>query len=79
MVALPLQFASAASIPAPFCSQVTELEAVNDTGSERLVLWLPICVKHKITESSPIAAWRTKAGFLGDADSLVVVEVCAHN
>ena len=46
-----------------------------DTGADRLLLWLPVMVKHTITSVSPLAAWSNMSGFLADADSCIAVVI----
>ena len=47
------------------------------TGADRLLLWLPVLVTHRITEDSPLASWANMSGFLADADSCIAVNVRA--
>jgi hypothetical protein len=56
-------------------AQVTELEVGYGTGADRLLLWLPVLVTHRITEDSPLASWANMSGFLADADSCIAVNV----
>ena len=54
------------------CEQVHQLEV----RPERLVLRLPMVVRHTITEDSPLASWRSgQAGIAADASSEIVVVV----
>lgn len=54
------------------CAQVHQLEV----SPARLVLRLPMVVRHTITEASPLANWRTgQAGIAADASSEIVVVV----
>ena len=43
------------------------------SGADRLLLWLPVLVTHRITEDSPLASWANMSGFLADADSCIAV------
>ena len=45
------------------------------TGADRLLLWLPVLVRHQITPDSALASWQTMSGFLADADSCIAVVV----
>ena len=56
-------------------AQVMELEVGYGTGADRLLLWLPVLVTHRITEDSPLASWANMSGFLADADSFIAVTV----
>jgi hypothetical protein len=46
-----------------------------DTGEDRLLLWLPVTIKHTINAVSPLASWANMSGFLADADSCIAVTV----
>ena len=52
-----------------------QLELGYDTGEDRLVMWLPVIVRHVITPHSPLASWLTPGGTLADADSCILVVV----
>ena len=53
--------------------QVHELEV----GRQRLLLRLPVLLCHRVTESSPLRAWRGGPSALAaDANSEIVVVVC---
>ena len=54
-------------------AQITEVEVGYGTGADRLLLWLPVVVTHRITEDSPLASWANMSGFLADADSCIAV------
>lgn len=51
------------------------LDVGYDTGEDRLLLWLPVTVKHTITSASPLASWQNMSGFLADADSCIAVTI----
>ncbi len=59
--------------PKPSAAQITELEVGYSTGADRLLLWLPVIVTHRITEDSPLASWANMSGFLADADSCIAL------
>ncbi len=59
--------------PKPSAAQITELEVGYGTGADRLLLWLPVIVTHRITEDSPLASWTNMSGFLADADSCIAL------
>lgn len=49
-----------------------------DVGRQRLLLRLPVLVSHRITEDSPLRAWRAGlAALAADANSEIVVVVCS--
>jgi hypothetical protein len=52
------------------------LDVGYDTGEDRLLLWLPMIVKHVINDDSPLRHWRTPEGLEKDASSTIAVEVC---
>ncbi len=62
------------SVP-DFSFQIEELDIGYDTGADRLLLWLPVTVKHTITKASPLASWANMSGFLADADSCIAITV----
>ena len=43
------------------------------SGADRLLLWLPVIVTHRITKDSPLASWANMSGFLADADSCIAM------
>lgn len=56
--------------------EVRQLHLGNETGEDRLLLRLPIIVRHEINAASPLAAWADgKAALAYDADSEIVVMV----
>ena len=57
---------------------VQQLEVGYESGADRLVMWLPVVVRHVITPDSPLASWLQPGGTMADADSciLVVVRPC---
>ena len=54
---------------------VQQLEVGYETGADRLVMWLPVVVRHVITPESPLASWLQPGGTLADADSCILVVV----
>ena len=55
--------------------QIQILDIGYDTGEDRLLLWLPVTIKHTINAVSPLASWANMSGFLADADSCIAVTV----
>jgi Inward rectifier potassium channel C-terminal domain len=55
--------------------QIQILDIGYDTGEDRLLLWLPVTIKHTINSDSPLASWANMSGFLADADSCIAVTV----
>ena len=60
-------------VTAAIDAQITEVEVGYGTGADRLLLWLPVVVTHRITEDSPLASWANMSGFLADADSCIAL------
>ncbi|DBB04045.1 hypothetical protein WJX77_007564 [Trebouxia sp. C0004] len=54
---------------------VEQLEVGYETGSDRLLLWLPIIVTHVIDDDSPLSNWRDPDTVLSDSDATIVVVV----
>jgi len=54
---------------------VIPLDVGYGDGSDRLMLWLPVVVKHRITAASPLAGWLARGGLLADADACIAVTV----
>ena len=57
---------------------VQQLEVGYESGADRLVMWLPVVVRHVITPESPLASWLQPGGTLADADSCILVVVRAQ-
>ena len=55
---------------------VEQLEVGYETGSDRLLLWLPMVVTHVIDDDSPLSNWRDPEKVLHDSDATIVVVVC---
>ncbi len=51
------------------------LDVGYDSGEDRLLLWMPMIVKHVINDDSPLRHWRTPEGLEKDASSTIAVEV----
>ena len=54
---------------------VQQLEVGYESGADRLVMWLPVVVRHVITPDSPLASWLQPGGTMADADSCILVVV----
>ncbi len=52
-----------------------QLEVGYETGSDRLLLWLPMIVTHVIDDDSPLSNWRDPDTVLSDSDATIVVVV----
>lgn len=63
------------SRPGAVMLQIQILDIGYDTGEDRLLLWLPVTIKHTINSVSPLASWANMSGFLADADSCIAVTV----
>ena len=55
--------------------QVKELDLGYISGHDRLLLRLPVMVRHHLTPDSPVAKWATPTGLAEDADSEIVIVV----
>lgn len=56
--------------------QVKELDLGYSTGRDRLLLRLPVTVRHLVDDESPLAHWQSGASRIGeDADSEIIVVV----
>ena len=55
---------------------VEQLEVGYETGTDRLLLWLPMVVTHVIDDDSPLSNWRDPETVLSDSDATIVVVVC---
>ena len=51
------------------------LEVGYETGSDRLLLWLPMTVTHVIDENSPLRNWKDPQSILMDQDATIVAIV----
>ena len=54
---------------------VETLEVGYETGSDRLLLWLPMTVTHVIDENSPLRNWKDPQSILMDQDATIVAIV----
>lgn len=45
------------------------------TGGVQVMLRYPVTVRHEITDTSPLATWRSAASLAADADAEIVVLV----
>ena len=58
---------------------VEQLEVGYETGTDRLLLWLPMIVTHVIDDDSPLSNWRDPETVLSDSDATIVVVVRPHS
>ncbi len=56
-----------------------QLEVGYETGTDRLLLWLPMIVTHVIDDDSPLSNWRDPDTVLSDSDATIVVVVRPHS
>ena len=50
-----------------------------ETGTDRLLLWLPMIVTHVIDDDSPLSNWTDPETVLSDSDATIVVVVRSYS